>query len=332
MKRFIISVGLFFLVPLILLLFLYVVTDPYRIVQPFDKNNIDETNREYYSTELFLQNNPSQKYDSFIFCSSRGGGISSYLWKHLLGDTIRPFVFQAWNENLIGIEEKVKFVDGQGNDIKYALILLDFPGSFRNGKKSDPVDHHHYLLDGGTKLSYNFFFYKNFVQKPSEWLVAIKKSNKILSNEYDTISNDRFNTNIDTWDSMPPMDSLKYCSPMGRKTFLNKVKCQKEDDIVVAAPCIKEDDKKRLRRIKSVFDKHNTQVKILIDPYYIYQNPIASPDDVKILKDIFGESNVYDFTQKSDITTNYNYYSDPSHFGLRAGRVMLLKIYGNQCF
>ena len=327
MKRFVISVVLFFAIPLLLLAGLYAFTDPYRTMREFNRDDFDETNREYFSTELFLQNNPEQQYNAFVFCSSRGSGINSYLWKHLLGDTIRPFVFQSWAEDLVGMEEKVNFVIQQGNHIDYALILVDMSCTFDNRKHNSPVDQRHYLLDGGNKLTYNYRFWLNFIQKPSQWVSAIKKSRRPLSNSYDHIANDRDNDNCYLWQELPPQDSLSGCSAISKQTFLNQVKFQKESDIKVGSPVIDADDVARLRRIKATLDSHHANVKILLSPYYVYQNPMANPKDVQLLKSIFGDENVFDYTQKSELTTDYNYYLDPKHFGRRAGGMILQEMY-----
>ena len=70
MKRFIIAILLFVAIPFVLLVGIYVWTDPFRCIHAFDINDVDATNREYLSTELFRRNEPTYHYDSFIFSSS----------------------------------------------------------------------------------------------------------------------------------------------------------------------------------------------------------------------------------------------------------------------
>ena len=106
MKRFVYTILVFIAIPLILLVGLYIWTDPFRCLHDFDINDVDATNREYLSTELFLRNNPTYHYNSFIFSSSRGGGMNTYQWKQYLPEGAKPFLFQAWGESLTGIELK----------------------------------------------------------------------------------------------------------------------------------------------------------------------------------------------------------------------------------
>ena len=91
MKRFIITISLSIVIPLILLAGIYIWTDPFRCVHPFDINDVDATNREYLSTELFLRNYPTYHYNSFIFASSRGGGLNTYQWKQYLPEGRRRY-------------------------------------------------------------------------------------------------------------------------------------------------------------------------------------------------------------------------------------------------
>ena len=95
MKRFIITITIGIAIPLVILLAIYLWTDPFRCLHAFDINDVDATNREYLSTELFLRNNPTYHYNSFIFSSSRGGGMNTYQWKTYLSEDAQPFLFQS---------------------------------------------------------------------------------------------------------------------------------------------------------------------------------------------------------------------------------------------
>lgn len=330
MKRFIISVFCFFAIPFLLLLGIYIITDPYRTVGKFDPSDIDETNREYFSTELFLRNNPTMQYNAFVFCSSKGGGINTYLWRELINDSIRPFVFQAWADDIVGMCEKLDFLDKNGSHVDYALILLDLPSSFTKNPHDQVINLRHYLLDGGNRFTYNTNYFVKFAQKPSQWMKAVK--NKVsgvkLIHEYDTIWGDRFASNKDCWRELPPQDSLCYCTELTRQTFLREVTYQKESDIVYGEPSINGENIEILQHMKDVLDRQRTKYKILICPQYVFKNPMANLDDVKILGNIFGAENVYNYSVDCAYTRDYNYLSDPSHFGVRLGSLILQEMYG----
>ena len=67
MKKFLLILSLVLVSPIILLFGLYLYTDPFRTLHSFNPNDIDATNREYLSTELFLQNKDKYSYNSFVF-------------------------------------------------------------------------------------------------------------------------------------------------------------------------------------------------------------------------------------------------------------------------
>ena len=305
-------------------------TNPYRSIGKFDPEDIGEVNREYYSTELFLRNNPTHHYNAFVFCSSRGSSINTYLWKTLLNDTINPFVFQAWGENLEGMVSKIDFLQSHNIPINHAIVLFDIPGSFLKSDNCDVISLRHYLLSGSNKFNYNFRLFTFFAQKPSQWVKAsaAKIKGEKQYNEYDSITNDRFVSHHDNWKSMPPLDSLLVCSEVTRNMFLLKVRMQQESDIQPSSPMIDAEVESLLRKMKSVFDSQHTDYRILITPQYVYQYSTTNPQDLQKLISIFGSEFVFDYCEKSEYTTDYNYYSDPGHFGERLGFIMLKEIYG----
>ena len=89
--------------------------------------------------------------------------------------------------------------------------------------------------------------------------------------------------------------------------------------------------KSRLRHIKQMFDENKTDYHIIITPAYCYTSTYINDEDLRVLETIFGKDRVHDFTRHY-ITRDYNYFSDPNHFGLRAGYIMLEEIYGVRTF
>ena len=61
-------------------------------------------------------------------------------------------------------------------------------------------------------------------------------------------------------------------------------------------------------------------------PAYCYTSTYINDEDLRVLETIFGKDRVHDFTRHY-ITRDYNYFTDPSHFSLRAGYIMLEEIY-----
>lgn len=332
MRRFVIAILLFISIPLILLGGIYLWTDPFRTLHAFDINDIDGTNREYLSTELFLRNEPKYHYNSFIFASSRGGGMNTYQWKQYLPEGAQPFMFQAWGETLTGVELKMSYLNEQHIPIDNALILLDIPNTFKDKQIStDALDMKHYIFTSQSKFEYNVVQFWNFIQKPSFWNKSMQKRARGIrvACETDTITNDWETKNRYNYTELPPQDSLKHCSEMTRRTFFEQVAHSKEI-IPVSNPLINERFDKQLHQIRAILDAQHTDYHIIITPAPCYTNPAINQQDLERLRDIFGENRVHDYTGINEMTEDYNNYSDPIHFGLRVGYMIVEEIYGNK--
>lgn len=327
MKKFVITILLFVTIPLILLAGVYAWTDPFRCVHAFDINDVDDTNREYLSTELFMRNEPTYHYNSFIFSSSRGGGLNTYQWKQYLPDGAQPFLFQAWSESLTGIELKLNYLNEHHIPIDNALILLDIPGTY--AKEQLPhaaLSMKHYLFTDKSKFEYNAVQFFNFIQKPSLWVSSanskIKGVKKPCSS--DTITNDWESVNRNNYTELPAQDSLKHCSDMTRRTFLTKWEQRKEK---VSEPLINDRFVNQLRRIRAILEANHTDYHIIVTPAPCYTNPAINPKDLSILQAVFGGKRVHDYSGKNEMTEDYNNFSDPEHFGLRVGYLIVEDIY-----
>ena len=333
MKRFLKCVGLFVGIPLLLLLGLYVWTDPFKCIHPFDVHDVDNTNREYLSTELFLRNEKSQQYNSFIFSSSRGCGMNAYRWKTYLSADAHPFIFQAWSETLTGIEMKMSYLDEHQVPLDYVLVMLDIPGAFKKEQLShEAMTLKHFIFTGKSRLSYNAIQYFNFIQKPSLWMSSVRKKVKGSKTacHSDTITNDWNKRNKLSFAEIPEQDSLRDCSEISRQTFFSKIEHRRNEGVVVSEPLISKSFEDQLCHIKDILDRNQSDYYVILTPAYCYTNAAAHPDDLEKLKAVFGEDRVYDFTGKNEMTDDYNNYTDPNHFGQRVGWMILESIYGDK--
>lgn len=333
MKRFLKCIFLFLGIPFGVLLGLYLWSDPFKCLHQFDVNDADNTNREYLSTELFLRNEKSQHYNSFIFSSSRGCGMNTYRWKTYLSPEARPFVFQAWSETLSGIDMKMSYLDDHQVPLDNVLIMLDIPGSFKKEQLShEALTLKHFVFTGKSRTSYNAIQYFNFIQKPSLWVSSVRKKVKGSKTacHSDTITNDWNKNNKNTFTGIPEQDSLRDCSEISRQTFFEKVAHRKNEGVVVSEPLITESFEEQLHHIKTILDGNKSDYYVILSPAYCYTNPAVNPADLEKLKEVFGANRVYDFTGMNEMTDDYNNFTDPNHFGQRVGRMILETIYGSK--
>lgn len=331
MKRFLIRIISFVCIPTIVLVIIYVITDPFKTLHPFSFQYFDDTNRDYLSSELFLRNNPVYHYNSFIFGSSRCCGFNTYHWKHYLSPDARQFLFQAWSETLSGIEQKIDYLDKNGNNIDNVIIMFDVPGAFsKNQLPKEVLSIKHYRFSGQSRAAFQVCLFGGFAQKPSKWISSIKQyfNHSVVEFPADTISNDWVTDNRNTDFSIQPQkDSLRFCSARTRTVFLNEIKGKSDADLNESKPLIVGTFLSQLNHIKDVFDKHCTNYRIVISPAYCYNHPRINAIDLKILQDIFGKEKVFDYSGKNDITTDYNNFSDPNHFGQSVGWQIIENIY-----
>ena len=321
------------LVPVLLLAAVYFVTDPYKTLRPFSLTYFDSTNRDYLSSELFIKNYPEYHYNSYVFGSSRGGGINTYQWLKYLPEGSSQFLFQAWAETITGIDQKISYIDGHHYPLDNVLILVDIPYSFSKPQLptlamsiKDPRFSHQ------PRWVFQAILFYDFIQKPSEWLRAIRKWSRSAppSVTFDPISNDWENGNKELDLSSPPKkDNLRSLSGKARTVFMKDY---------VDNPCVTLPESKSvideamievLNHIKGVFDRNETNYRIIVTPAYGYQYPAITEDDLHILQTVFGEEYIYDYSGRQDITLDYTNFSDPNHFGLNIGWQILDEVYNS---
>lgn len=332
MKRFISYVATFIAIPFAALVVIYFVTDPYKTLHPFSLEYFDSTNRDYLSSELFLKNYAAQKYDSFIFGSSRGCGINTYHWKKYLPEDSRQFLFQAWSETLTGIEEKICYIDEHGYKIKNALLLFDCPGSFCEDQlPKDALSIKHPAFSQQSKCCHQISLLFDFMQKPSEWMKAIKRffHNEKTIVQFDPISNDWESCNSTRDLSYPPeKDSLCNMTQRNKEAFIKDIVSNPSHRTTTSEPLINDRFEKQLRNIYNIFKKQGTDFRIVITPAYCYSFPKLNDEDLSLMHSIFGKDKVFDYSGYNCLTSDYNNFSDPNHFGLYVGWHIIEDIYG----
>jgi len=318
-------------IPIVIVLIIYLVTDPFKTLHPFSFQYFDVTNRDYISSELFLRNISKFHYDSYIFGSSRCGGFNSYHWKHYLPEGSTQFLFQSWSESITGIEQKIDYIDNHNDDLNNALVLLDIPGSFSKEQlPKEVLTIKHYQFSGQPKFEFQCCLFWGFIQKPSIWWSSVKQfiRHDIPVFPMDTLSND-WGTNNRYADIriQPAKDSLCNCTTKTKAIFLKQIKNKSNSDLTESKPLITSQFLKQLMHIKEVFDNHHTDYRIVISPAYCYTYPRINEEDLKILQDVFGADKVFNYSGKNLLTDDCFNFSDPDHFGQSVGWQIIEDIY-----
>ena len=333
MGRFLKRIVILLLVPVLLLAAVYFVTDPYKTLRPFSLTYFDSTNRDYLSSELFVKNYPKYHYNSYVFGSSRGGGINTYQWSQYLPEGSSQFLFQAWAETITGIDQKITYIDEHHYPLDNVLVLVDIPHSFSKPQLptlaisiKDPRFSHQ------PRWAFQAVLFYDFIQKPSEWLRAIRKWHRSAppAVTFDSISNDweKGNKELDL-SSPPAKDKMRSLSGKAREAFLKDYVDNPDVTLPESKSVIDGPMTEVLYHIKSIFDRNGTNYRIIVTPAFGYKYPAITEEDLQILQLVFGEKYVYDYSGRQDITLNYENFSDPNHFGLNIGWQILEEVYNS---
>jgi hypothetical protein len=81
-----------------------------------------------------------------------------------------------------------------------------------------------------------------------------------------------------------------------------------------------------LREVRAVFDAKGTDYRIVVSPLYD-QRPLH-PDDLMLLRRVFGAETVFDFSGANDITRDPHSYYEGSHYRPTIARRLMRAVYG----
>ena len=304
----------------------FFVFDPYKILYNYDNYNHSLTDRDYYGIEMLKKNYHKYNYDSFLFGSSRTLAFQPNKWAEHLPENSAPFALDGFAENLYGIYHKVKYLDSLDINIKNAIILIDVYGTFvKEGPNREMVQYYkHPDIDNSSW----FEFYKDHLKA---YLVPNRISayylNKFfgLKNDYVNFYIGDVNSSVDSITNGLRRDDLEERIKKEKTYYDNAVFYQRQNIVEKMPTQITEKHLQRLYFIRDVFEKDKTDYKIIIGPMYIQK--ILSDQDLDCLRQIFGSSNVYDFSGVNDFTINIKNYYESSHYRPLVGDSIMNYIY-----
>ena len=303
--------------PLLILVMGYLYFDPFKIVKKYDDFSYSYVvpNRDYISTEMFLNNYKKQGYNSFIFGSSRTMGFSPISWKTYLPKKAKPFVFDASGESIYGIYKKMLFLDSKKVKIDNAIILLCRDASFLID--ANPVDHHLFMkhpeISKESMLTFQFNFFTDYLRPKflfAYYTYTFSKKYRFYMDGYiekrkiifDKVTN-----------QMKILDQ-EYEIKENEKAYYRKRKAifytrYKEETDSVAK--INNKHIFMLKEIKRILSKNRTNYKVIISP--MYDQVKFNPIDLKILK-IFFQNHLYDFSGKNSYNQSKTNFYESTHF------------------
>jgi hypothetical protein len=311
-----------------ILIGVYIWTDPFKVIYNYDIYLSDYVmlRRGFVSTEVFLKNNKSHHFDSFIFGSSRSLAFSCKEWKKYLPEDCSAFSYGNWNESIEGIFRKIRLIDSMGDTIKNVIIVIDTDKTFLKGNKSEEDDH--YVISGKSVGQFHMMYFSNFLR--NYWLIPacidykLFKTRRSYFKEFIGMKPGDINPINNDWfpDSEEEIlrDSISYYSRSLNK-FYERPVTEIESGIQITS-----NDSIMMQKANSIFKKDNTSVLIIVGP--LYDQIKLNVKDLQMLQTIFGKGNVYDFSGINDLTNNeYNYTFEVNHYRNRTGSRILKRIY-----
>lgn len=315
----------------LLLLVGYAYHDPYKVLR--DRDNYSNhppdviANRDHISSTVYLNNADRQRYDSFIFGSSRCLAFKPSHWMRYLPQEAKPYLFNASGESVHGIAAKVRYLDSTGVRLNNVLIILCRDFSFA-GKHhhTGPLFIKHPTINGGSWINYHWTFLDAYLSP--EFLAAFY-GNKLTGSFEPWMSSVLANYKID---SDPVTGEVSITSKEAEiqadpETFYaerENVFYDRAGEHPPERDIIRADHEQLLRGMMRIFRAHGTDLRVVISP--LYEQRVFSDRDKHLLREVFGE-HLFDFSGVNTFTADKHLYYETSHYRPQVGDSILKIIY-----
>ena len=317
------------IIPILVLLSSYLYFDPFKVVNLYNdySNPFVMPNRDFVSTTMFINNYKKNKYNSFIFGSSRTMAFKPKSWRKYLSKNDSPFLFDASSESIYGIYTKLKYLDSRNIEIKNALIILCRSASFNFEENQKG---HLFIKHPATSQESNFSFQLEFFNAYSnpKFLFSFY-SYKILGT-YKPFMSDYIENRKITFDTITnEINEIDQENEITQnpKEYFSKRKEMFYERVGEKTDSVKRITKKQLfmiEGIKRILEKNKTRYRVVLSP--LYEQIKFNPADLIILKNEFG-NNLYDFSGKNSFTDNKMNFYETSHYRPSVGDSIFKIIY-----
>lgn len=334
LRRYLRRILLFF-APFLLVLALYFVLDPFKVLRDYERYYISGTpdyvvlNRSHVSTETFLHGHPRHGYDSFIFGNSRSLFFRAADWRRHIGKDASVFHFDGSDESLFTLHRKVKFLREHNVPMRHALLVVDHSVLYwAEERQGHLIATPPRLMQWSNLLTFHGSFLLAYLDP--RFLLAYydfmlfgtfrdyMRDHNVLNAEpmiYDASTNEV---------SYPQFDRAivagRYYTDKRMKPLHRGV-----DPPVPYVPCLGTEHTRLLRELQRWFSAAGTEVRVIVSP--LYNQRSLHPQDVRILKSVFGETRVFDFSGVNPITADYRNYYEASHYRPSTAAALLDSVY-----
>lgn len=339
-RKFFLRLALFS-IPFVGLVVLYIALDPFKVIRHYDsyyvpnKPSYISLNRDYISTQHWINHYPEKKYNSYILGNSRSMFYRIDDWKDLIGEPYEKcYHFDASGESLYGIERKMNFlVNKEKVPVKNALLVIDAELLNQTLNSEGHIFAKHPATSGASSLSFQMgslqaFFDAKFFTSYLDFKISGKvkpymKKEFLMDDRpffYDPATNEIQQKVFEDVISKNPDDFYKP---------LQAVLYDRDSTHLQTSPAvIKEPQLKLVNSLAKMVSDNQINCKIVISP--LYNQKKINPADLAILKEKFGENNVFDFSGINEFTKDKHNYYETSHYRPHVAAQIMKIVYGKQ--
>jgi len=317
--RLFLSKTVLFAIPILLLpLLFYIIIDPFKVIFDYPEQiNTDKPyqitwNRDYQSTQLFLNNYKKYNYDSFILGNSMSFFYQVTTWeKYIDGNCIH---FNASNESLYGMWRKINLLDSLKVNIKNALIVINSNSLIGTQNSLGHLFIKHPTLSNESWFTFHATMFKGFFPKPIFAFIDLFFTGKLKPYMY------AYGIRNKVWKHDMVTNQISYyiydqqIKENPEQFYADKMKLFVKRDTVQTYNKAVINGKRKilLNNIKNVLKSHKTNYKIIISPLYdqIKFNRI----ELEYLKNLFGAENIFDFSGINNFTEDYHSFYEGAHY------------------
>jgi hypothetical protein len=314
--------------PFLVILLSYVALDPFWVLyhyQTFSDHLITIPNRDYISTQMYLNTYQQRQYKSFILGNSRTLAFHVRDWNRYLGDTT-SFHYDASGESLYGVWQKLRFLDQHSPGIKNALIVCDAELLKATKDVETHIGRKDPRVTGELPFSFQLSFFKAYLSNLFYYkyvkyrltgvrtadLEGMLESRRLY---YDPHTNDLSLPDIE---QEIRVDSAGYYARNKRLT-------PRPPAPAVSPSVLGAAQQQQLVAIQNIFKHNRTAYQFVISP--LYNQRQLNPADLQILERIFGAQHIHDFSGVNEFTREVGNYYEDSHYRPSVGRKILKLIY-----
>ena len=315
--------------PFLALALSYLVLDPFWVLyhyRTFPDQLITVPNRDYLSTQMYLNTHRQQPYRSFILGNSRSLAFQVRDWGRYTGDTL-AFHFDAASESLYGVHTKLQFLEEHAPGLDHVLLVADADLLRQTQDVAAHVTRKDPRVTGEWPFAFHLAFFKTyatngfyltylrrrFTDERTADMAAVLESRRV---HYDPLTNDLTLPDIER---EIQTDSLGYYAR-------NRRLPPRAARPAVAAAVIGPAQRAQLTAIEAILRRHRTRFHLVISP--LYEQKALHPADVAALRRVFGAAQVHDFSGVNRYTRPVGNYYEQSHYRPAVGRQLLRAIYG----